>query len=301
MNPQPDHDLNGWTLGRLLHWTAPYLDQHGIEDARLAAEVLLAHAAGCRRIELYTRFESPLLGEPLDRFRSWVRRAADHEPVAYLVGEREFFSLPFVVTKDVLIPRPETELLVECVIDHFRKTGVAKPRMFDLGTGSGCIAVTVLTELREARAVATDISEAALVVARRNAERHGVAERCTFVRADRFDFPSGVVHEGEFDIVVSNPPYVAADAGNQVDRSVRLHEPKSAWTDGGDGLSFYRSIAAEGRRLLSPNGAVFVEIGDGQAKAVIGIMEGAGAFRHVRTWKDRSVGAERVLMFERNQ
>jgi release factor glutamine methyltransferase len=299
MNNESPVEAAVWTFGRLLNWTTSYLDQREVEDGRLAAEVLLAHCVGCKRIDLYTRFENPLLGEPLDRFRSLVRRAADQEPVAYLVGEREFFSLPFVVTKDVLIPRPETELLVECVIDHYRKAGAARPRMLDLGTGSGCIAVTVLTELHEARAVATDISEAALVVARRNAERHGVVERCTFVRADRFDLPSEVVHEGEFDIVVSNPPYIAADSGDQVDRSVRQHEPKTAWTDGGDGLSFYRSIAAEGPRFLSQDGAVFVEIGDGQAKAVIEIMEAADVLSHTRTWRDRAVGAERVLMFSR--
>jgi release factor glutamine methyltransferase len=296
-----DHAVEAdvWTIGRLLQWTTGHLARRGIEDARLASEVLLAHTAGCRRIDLYTRFDRPLAGEPLDRFREWVRRAADQEPIAYLVGEKEFYSRAFRVTPDVLIPRPETELLVEAVIDHCHGRRLKAPPILDLGTGSGCLAVTCLLELPDSTAVAVDVSAAALRVACENATRHGVAARCTFVTADRLNVPAEFVPEGGFDVLVSNPPYVPDGAGSQVDPSVRRFEPRMAWTDGADGLSFYRTMAADGPRFLSTGSAVFVEIGDGQARAVTEIFASSRAFRHERTYRDRSVGAERVLMFAR--
>ena len=265
----------------------------------MASEVLLAHAAGCRRINLYTRFDEVLDEARLSRFREWVRRAARREPIAYLVEEKEFFSLPFRVTRDVLIPRPETELLVECVIDHCTKAGLTHPHLLDLGTGSGCIAVTLLVQLKGASAVATDVSSAALEVAGSNAERHGVLDRLTLVEADRLAVPRDVVPDGGFDVVVSNPPYVAADAMDGLDMTVRDYEPSIALSDGQDGLTFYRSMATDAPGLLAPKGVVVVEVGDGQAAAAVEIIETAGGLAHRRTRRDRVVGAQRVLMFSR--
>ncbi len=192
MSTQPDTNDTEWTIGRLLRWTADFLGQRGVEDARLASEVLLAHAAECRRIDLYTRFDEVLNGARLDQFRGWVKRAAAREPIAYLVGEKEFFSLTFRVTPAVLIPRPETETLVETVLDHCTKAGLTKPRLLDLGTGSGCIAIALLVQLEGATAVATDISPAAITLAKANAERHGVSDRFTAVEADRLGLPAEV-------------------------------------------------------------------------------------------------------------
>jgi release factor glutamine methyltransferase len=283
-------------MGRLLSWTADYLARQGVDEARLATEVLLAHAAGCARIDLYTRFEAVPDAEAVTRFRALVKRAAAHEPVAYLVGEKEFFSLTFTVTPDVLIPRPETETLVEYVIDHCRSTGKEDARLLDLGTGTGCIVIAVLAQLSQARAAATDVSEPALAVARKNAERHGVAERLTFACADRLDLPTEMIADRGFDVVMSNPPYVAADALRDLDANVREYEPHVALTDGADGLSFCRDIAAGGERILRPGGIVALEIAAGRGDAVRGIFESAG-WLHRATRKDRVEGHDRVLAF----
>jgi release factor glutamine methyltransferase len=279
-----------------LAWTKEYLARQGIDDARLASEVLLAHAVGCRRIEIYTRFEQLPEAERLGRFRELVRRAAQHEPVAYLVGEKEFFSLRMQVTRDVLIPRPETELLVECLIDHCMGAGLEHPRVLDVGTGSGCVIVAGLVNLPGATGLATDASEAALAVARANAERHRVADRLALAIADRLDLPGGVRQEG-FDVIVCNPPYIPASAVPTLDPEVRDYEPRAALTDEGDGLSFYRDLAAEGPGLLRPGGVILVEVGDGCAAAVADIMTGGGRLVHRGTRKDRVVGRERVLAF----
>jgi len=286
-----------WTIGRLLNWTTSFLSRHGIEDARLSGEVLLAHAAGCRRINLYTRFDQTVSADALARFREGVRRAAEHEPIAYLVGEKEFFSLALHVSRDVLIPRAETEQLVEVVIDHCRNRGLSQPLILDMGTGSGCIAVALLKQIPGARVVATDLSEAALETARRNAERHGVADRMTFVLADRLALPGDAVGALSVDVLVSNPPYIPAVSLPGVERAVREFEPRMALTDEGDGLSFYRSIAAEAAALIAPDGVVCVEVADGCAAAVAEAVESGGEFKRCGIWKDRVVGRERVVMF----
>ena len=185
MSTKADIDRSPWTLGRLVQWTTDHLAEHSVSDARLSTEVLLAKAADCRRIDLYARFDKTFNGTGLDRFRDWVRRAAEGEPIAYVVGEKEFFSLPFAVTSAVLIPRPETEVLVQCVIDHCGAAKLKAPRLLDLGTGSGCIAVTLLTLLPDAAVVATDLSPEALAVAESNALRHGVSERIRLMDSRR--------------------------------------------------------------------------------------------------------------------
>ena len=188
----------GWTIGRLINWTSDYLSGQGVDEARLACEILLSQAIGCRRIDLYSRFEDEPTSEAMDRFRDWVKRAASQEPIAYLVGEKEFFSLALTVTRDVLVPRPETETLVEWVLDDCRTLGNASSNVLDVGTGSGCIAVAVLVNLPGARVVGCDISPSALQVATQNADRHGVNVRFTPVEADCLQLPSDVVPENGF-------------------------------------------------------------------------------------------------------
>lgn len=297
MSLQADTDTAVWTIGRLVQWTTDHFAQRDISDARLAAEVLLANAAGCRRIELYTRFEQTLDDDVLERFRDWVRRAAGGEPIAYLVGEKEFYSLAFAVTSAVLIPRPETEVLVQCVIDHCNATAMKSPRLLDVGTGSGCIAVTVATQLSGATIVATDTSCEALELAESNASRHGVSGRVRFVEADRLSIPPDCVPNGGFDVIMSNPPYVPKYAMDALHPTVRDFEPHAALTDAGDGLSFFQSVASDGPGLLATGGVVFVEIDDNSASRVIEVVEAPGGLTHRKTWRDRVVGSERVLMF----
>jgi len=288
-----------WTIGRLLQWTADYLTRHGVEEARLSTEVLLAHAVGCPRIQLYTRFEESINGTRIDGFRELVKRAARLEPIAYLVEQKEFYSLSFRVTRDVLIPRPETESLVECVVDECSRARLKSPVLWDMGTGSGCIAIALLKQLPTATVTATDISAPALEVARHNAERHGVQDRLTLLMADRLTLPANQVTPGGFDALVSNPPYVAQVTLSMLPRSVREFEPAIALTDGDDGLSFYRGIAADGAGWLTEDGAVFVEIADGAHDAVISTMTSTGIFSHERSWKDRVTGRERISMYRR--
>jgi len=297
VSAQIDTNETEWTLARLLAWTAEYLTKQGVDEARLASEVLLAHAIGRRRIDLYARFDMVPDGESVARFRSLVKRAAAHEPIAYLVGEKEFFSLAFFVTRDVLIPRPETETLVEVVLDHCRAAKLASPRLLDVGTGSGCIAIAILKQIAAATVVATDVSAAALEVARRNAERHGVTERFTDVEADRLALPAEAVAGGKFDLIVSNPPYIGAEELRGLEAHVRDFEPRAALNDGEDGLAFYRSMRVDAKPLLAPAGVIVVEIADGQAKRVVETMCEGDAFALRGLRNDRVVGTQRVLVF----
>src|SRR5688572_7707507 len=216
-----------WTVGRLLNWTVEFLGKHGAENPRLDAEVLLAHARGCRRIDLYATFGEPASEETRTAFRELVKRRAAGTPVAYLVGHREFYSLDFEVTPDVLIPRPETEHLVIALLDHVKqrpKTG-ASLEIADIGTGSGAIAVCAAKYLPQSHVMAIDISPAALAVAKRNAERHGAADRIEFIESSLF---ASVPAERQFDYIVSNPPYVSTAEMAELAKDVREHEPQSA-------------------------------------------------------------------------
>jgi release factor glutamine methyltransferase len=286
-----------WTINDLLRWTTKYLTENGVHDSRLAAEVLLARAAECQRIDLYTRFDQILPSDQVGRFRDWVRRAASHEPIAYIVGEKEFYSLAFAVTCHVLIPRPESETLVETVLAHCKSAGKANPRILEIGTGSGCLAIAVLANAHCARCVATDISAAALALAAVNAERHGVVDRMELIEADGLDLPAEVLPKDGFDLLMSNPPYVPESEVDELDQCVKNYEPHLALSDHQDGLRFYRSFGQEGAGLLAPGGRVMVEIGAGMAPSVIAVMTQTGQLRHERTLKDTVVGLERVLVF----
>jgi release factor glutamine methyltransferase len=245
-----------WTVGRLLTWTTDWLTTKGSESARLDAEVLLAHVRGCQRILLYTAFDTPVSDAERARFRELVKRRGDGEPVAYLVGNREFFSLPFAVSPAVLVPRPETEGLVVRVIDLCKP--LTASRIIDVGTGSGAIAVTLAKHLPRARLAATDISPAALAVARENAARHGVAERIEFLECDLLSAPQAA---GPWDVIVSNPPYVRDDEFDALPRDVRLHEPKGALVAGPTGVEVVARLAADAVGSLAAGGWLVVEIG----------------------------------------
>jgi release factor glutamine methyltransferase len=299
MSAQPRAEDDAWTIGRLLNWTSQYLSERQVDDARLSAEVLLAHATALRRIDLYARPDDVPNGDQIARFRELVRRAGMHEPIAYLVGDKEFLSLSFKVTPAVLIPRPETETLVEAVADFCRDRSLGEPRLFDLGTGSGCMAVAVLRLLPGALVVGRDVSKEALGVAAENAVRHQVSDRFTPVPADRLALPADVVPAEGFDVLMSNPPYIPQDEMASLDACVRDYEPAIALTDDADGLSFYHAILKDGPGLLSPRGAVIVEVGDDQANAVRDLMTKSGAFQLTRMVKDSVTRRDRVLVLSR--
>lgn len=284
-----------WTVTRLLAWTREYFQRGGIESPRLCAEILLAHALGCQRIQLYTRFEEAPADDALARYRALVKQAVGGHPIAYLTGSKEFFSLPFEVNADVLIPRPETEILVERTIDLVRRTPDAQPDILDLGTGSGCIAVALARHLPQARVFASDVSPAAVAVARRNAAKHAVAERIEFRCGSLFEpwaDTDGHAAPGAFDIIVSNPPYIATE-GAPVDRNVRDFEPQVALFAGPDGLAVARPLLAAAPPRLKSGGHLLLEMAFDQAPAVRALL--ADAFwRDIVTYRD-GPGHERVM------
>ena len=282
-----------WTVRRILEWTTGHLARHGSESPRLEAEVLLAHARGCKRIELYTHFDDAVSDEERALMRDLVQRRAKSEPVAYLVGRREFFSLDLRVTPDVLIPRPDTETLVVELLE--RAKGIESPRIVDVGTGSGAIAIAAAVHLPTARVTAIDASEAALAVARENANEHGVAGRMRFLHGDLFA-PLG--DSVEFDVIASNPPYVRQGELELLPPDVRLHEPLSALAAGPEGLDVIERLIAEAPPFLASGGWLLIEISPRQASAVLKQLETHGAYAEVRAVKDLS-GQIRVAVARR--
>lgn len=282
-----------WTVGRLLGVTTDWLASRGSESPRLDAEVLLAHVRGCPRIGLYTAFDVPVADAERARFRDLVRRRGDGEPVAYLVGSREFFSLPFAVTRDVLIPRPETEGLVVRVLDICRTAEA--PGIVDVGTGSGAIAIAVAKHLPRARLAATDISAAALAVAVGNASRHGVAGRVEFVEGDLL--PADRC-SGPWDVIVSNPPYVREDEFEGLPRDVRLHEPRGALVAGPTGAEMVARLAAAAATMLVPGGWLVVEIGPSVVTAAEAVLAAQPGLIPGPTLKDLA-GLPRIVQARR--
>jgi release factor glutamine methyltransferase len=250
--------------------------------AALDAELLVATVLGCGRGALAANPERPLAAAQRQALEALARRRLAGEPVAYLTGRREFWSLEFEVTPDVLVPRPETELLVECALEAVRE--IERPAILDLGTGSGAIAIAVASSRADAAVTATDASPAALAVARRNAARHGLRNQ-RFLAGDWF----APVPAARFDVIASNPPYVAAgDAA----LAALAHEPQLALVADAGGLAALATIAAGAPARLAPGGRLLLEHGTGQGPAVRGLLEAAG-FAGIRTWRDLA-GHERV-------
>lgn len=239
----------------------------GTPEPARDAEVLLAHSLGKQKTFLIAYPEFELTDEQQDRFSTVIARRAGREPLQHILGRQEFYGRDFRVSPDVLIPRPETEAIVELAVRFLAD----RPghRFLDIGTGSGCIAVSVAAELPTARGLATDISPAALAVARENAETHGVADRITFPEADLFG-PAG---DAEFDLIASNPPYIPLEEFRVLEPEVREFEPRSALTDEGDGLAIIREIVSRAPQHLKPGGKLLVEIGFGQSESVAAMID----------------------------
>lgn len=257
-------DDQSWTIGRLLTWTTEFLRQRNADSPRLDAEVLLAHARGCARIELYTAFDQPADEALRSEYRELVRQRAGGAPVAYIVGSREFFALPFDVTPDVLIPRPETEQLVVRALDilkqgHvFGEGAVQRPAAIaDVGTGSGVLAVSLAKHWPSSHVTAVDISAAALEIARRNAAKHGVVDRIEFLESDVFD---SVAADRDFDLIVSNPPYVTTRELDELDDGVKRFEPAVALDGGPQGTQVISRLIDQAQDRLGLDGWLIVEI-----------------------------------------
>jgi release factor glutamine methyltransferase len=284
-----------WTVRRLLEWTAPFFTRKGIDSPRLSAELLLAHVLAIPRIKLYTDYERALDPKHLSAFRELVKRAAEEEPIAYLTGHAHFFNLEFQITRDVLIPRPDTETLVENVIQLVRhEAGLERARILDLCTGSGCVAAAIAHHIKEAVVVATEISPAAAAVARGNLERLGLSGRVVVEEGDLFSPLDRMVDRVPFNMIVANPPYIPTGQIPQLDRSVRDYEPLSALDGGLDGLTIHRRILAESPARLLPSGHLFLEIAFDQGELALSMAKDHAEFTSARILKDHA-GNDRVL------
>ena len=278
-----------WTIGSLLQWTKQYFRDKGVENPRLDADVLLSSLLGKDRVYLYVHFDQPMEQEELVKFREMVRRRAAREPVAYIVGHREFMGLEFRVSPAVLIPRPDTEVLVEAAIEQL--AAVRDGMILDVGTGSGAILIGTLSRVAGCCGLGVDVSPAALAVARENAARLLAPGRADFTQADLFPTESLL-----FDAILSNPPYVTSAEMAELAPEVR-REPDLALHGGADGLDFYRRLTQGGGRYLKPGGFMALEVGAGQALAVAELGQAAG-------WRTEKIipdyaGIERVLILRR--
>ncbi len=256
-----------WTLLKLLRWTTEYFAGKAIDNPRLDAELLLAHVLKLDRVGLYLNFERPLIAAELDVIRPLVKRRGQREPLQYLLGSTEFWSLAFEVTPAVLIPRADTEILVEEALSHAEPAG----QLLDVGTGSGAIAISIASELPDWQVSALDISVEALRVAQRNAQKHDLAGRLQFLHADLAELP-----QQQYDLIVSNPPYIAQAEWDSLMPEVRCFEPQSALLAEKDGLDCYHKLAAQAPTRLTPGGWLLVEIGYQQAAAVQQLFSAVG-------------------------
>ena len=284
-----------WTIMKILNWTKQHFEAKGVENPRLDAEVLLCAVLKCERIKLYTEFDKPLSEEERDKMRSYVERRAKHEPLAYIIGERAFMRNNFMVPPATLVPRPETELLVESLVKAapmLRADGAVKA--LDIGTGSGAIIVSLLDYLPAAVGVGVDISNEALAVAKENAAAIGVDKRVAFRQSDLF---SNVPVEKKFDIIVSNPPYITAQEMTALDRSVDAYEPHLALYGGADGLDFYRAMAQRPAFLLASGGLLFAECGWKQGEQAAQLFRQAG-WKNVHLREDLA-GIPRIICAEK--
>jgi release factor glutamine methyltransferase len=287
-----------WTVRRLLEWTPGFFAKKSVDQPRLSAELLLSHVLAVARIKLYTDYDRVVTDAQLARFRDLVRRAAEQEPIAYLTGRAHFFNLELEVTRDTLIPRPDTETLVENVLQTVRhQPGMEAPRVLDLCTGSGCVALSIAKHLKASTVLAIDISEKAAAVARRNTERVGLTDRVKIEVGDLFDPLKRIVDARPFDMIVANPPYIASDQMSSLDKSVRDYEPSLALDGGVDGLVIHRRILEKASDHLLPTGRVFLEIAFDQGPAACEMASDYPAFENVRILKDFG-GRDRVLAMQ---
>lgn len=294
-----------WTILELLRWTTDYFRDKGVSEPRASAEVLLAHTLGVSRLDLYLRYDQPLNAEELARFKALVMRRRQGEPVAYLTGHREFWSLDFQVTPAVLIPRPETETLVAAAVEAAKKEigrggdgRMAPPSTpyrgvlgLEIGVGSGAVIVALAKELPEMHWIGVDISAAALEVAQDNARRHGGLDRVHLLKGDLL---TAFQPQAAFDLLVANLPYVPRQMWETLPRDIKDFEPTQAFQAGEDGLDLIRPLIRQAPLYIKARGWLLLEVGDGQAVKVKGLMQQSGAYDRVESIKDFN-GIERVV------
>lgn len=267
------------TVKQAIYTASQRLKSSGIESARLDASVLLAHVMGIKRENLLLEAEKRLTAQQYKNYDTLITRRAKSEPIAYIIGKKEFWSLDFAVTRDTLIPRPDSELLIEEALkiaknmasERIRPLTLLNIEVLDIGTGTGCLLIALLKELRKARGLGVDISESALKVARKNARFHEIDNRAQF-RKSRWHYNA----KGTFDLIISNPPYIAKHDLNNLMKDILDYEPALALASGVDGMDSYRMISKNIKSKINKGGYVLCEVGKGQAKKVAKILQDAG-------------------------
>ena len=279
------------TVLEAISLSTDFLQKKGISSPRINAELLLAHVLKCKRLQLYLSFDRPLKQNELNSYRELIKRRSNFEPVQYITGNVEFHNVEFKITPAVLIPRPETEILVESIINSSND----QIKILDIGCGSGIIGISLALSLRKAAVYCTDISNEAINLAMENAKRHNVISRINFLKHDiisqQIDFVS------ELDVIVSNPPYISRNDFNSLQKEIKNFEPRYALTDESDGYTFFKSISSKAYNRLSPGGRLYFEMSEGQSFTVKNIMKN-NSFFNIKIIKDYQ-NIDRVIYGER--
>ncbi len=289
--------MERWTVLRVLEWTRGYLQRKGISSPRLESELLLSHILGFNRVALYLNYDMALSSEELKRFREVVERRVTGEPIQYIRGYQEFWSIPFKVSPDVLIPRPETEILVEEALRLIELEGWDRPMIVDVGTGCGAIAISIAKSVRSSNVIATEISWEAIALARENAKIQDVASKIAFVQGDLLScVKSG--RAGGCHLIVSNPPYIEREDVPHLPREIKDFEPQRAIDGGTDGLGFYRRFFVEAPTCLRTGGWLILEIGAYQGERILRILEQIGGLSEGRIIPDYA-GKSRAIITQK--
>lgn len=303
MQNQPKSIDPEWTILKLLEWTTSYFKSHDIDSPRATAEILLAHILKLKRIDLYLRHDQPLISDELLKFKAFIKRRIKREPVAYIVGVKEFWSMDFAVTEDVLIPRPETECLVETSLGLLPEDSNSDPnnppmRILELGTGSGAVILALASTETKHLFFASDLSIKAVLIAKQNAKHHGLDKTVNFFCADWFT-PLKVVRH-QFDMIISNPPYIPTQVVSQLQPEIYKYEPISALDGNEDGLRCFRHIINNAHVYLNRQGSLVLEIGHNQKNEVQKIAEKCGNYKNIVFTKDYS-GYHRVVQMHKKE
>ncbi len=254
------------TVLEAINLSTEFLGKKEIESPRINAELLLAHTLNCKRLDLYLSYDRPLNEDEVNIYREFIRRRSKSEPLQYIIGKVEFYGLEFNVNPSVLIPRQETEILVETIINSVNKED--NLRILDIGVGSGNISISLAKHLPYSKTTALDISKEALVIAKANAEMNNVSDRINFIN---HNILTDDLHD-EFDIIVSNPPYISEKEFPELKDELKVYEPRNALTDFSDGLNYFRVISSKAQKYVKHNGKIFFEVGQGQAEEVKKIL-----------------------------
>lgn len=301
METSPPENQNEpiWTVQKILNWTTGYLQKQNCESPRLESEVLLAHARGCQRIQLYTDFNNPVDEQIRSKMRNLVKRRAKGEPVAYLVGHREFFSLDFHLVPGVFIPRPETESLVLEAVEKLKP--IKTPRILELCIGSGCISISLAVQREDAEITAVELHPLAYETTLKNIDRHNVSQSVKVLKGDLFDVfgEPPPADSQKYDLLISNPPYICTDEIAGLDSDIRDFEPHAALDGGADGLNIIRKILEQGPDYIKPGGWCLLEMDPAQISTCLEIAKTSGNWSQCESSKDMN-GEERCVILQRN-